>query len=478
VTRLRFGLPRSSTLRLSLLYLMLFLASVVALLSFFYWSTAGFLARQTDATIEAEVEGLHQRFRIGGLSALTALIAGRVERDPGRSSVYILADQNFRPIVGNLTRWPLPGAVPGEWVEFEMDVPSPAGEVMHRARARHFTVQRNFHLLVGRDIQDLLELRERIFRTSAWGLAATLLVGALGGVWMSRRFVRRVDRINTASREIMRGDLSKRIPVDGSGDELDQLTVQLNQMLDQIETLMAGVRQVSDNIAHDLRTPLARLRNQLELARDEADDPAASRAQLEGAIAEADGLLATFAALLRIARIEAGERRAGFAPLELSGLLSDVAELYDPLAEERQQTLHRDIEGNIWVRGDRDLLFQGFANLVDNAVKYTPRRGKIRIGLQGRLADGQRRARISIADSGPGIPAESRGRVFERFQRLEWSRSTPGNGLGLSLVAAVAKLHGAAVELEDAGPGLAVQVEIERIEAPAPNVDVAAAAQL
>lgn len=477
MTRPRFGLPRSSTLRLSLLYLALFLASVLALLSFFYWSTAGYLARQTDATIEAEIEGLHDRFRIGGLSALTALIVGRAESDPGRSSVYLLADQNFRPIVGNLTSWPLPGAVPGEWVEFEMDVPGPEGKVVHRARARHFNVQRNFHLLVGRDVQDLLELRERILHTSASGLAATLLLGALGGIWMSRRFVRRIERINTASREIMRGDLSKRIPVDGSGDELDQLTVQLNQMLGQIETLMAGVRQVSDNIAHDLRTPLARLRNQLELAHDEADDPTASRAQLEGAIAEADSLLATFAALLRIARIEAGERRAGFAPLELSALLSDVAELYDPLAEERQQTLHRDIEANLWVCGDRDLLFQGFANLIDNAVKYTPRRGEIRIGLRSLVANGDQRARVTISDSGPGIPENSRERVFERFQRLEWSRSTPGNGLGLSLVAAVAKIHGAEVELEDAEPGLAVQVEIERIEAPARAADEATSAQ-
>lgn len=478
MTRPGAGLLRSSTLRLSLLYLALFVASVVALLSFFYWSTAGFLARQTDATIKAEVEGLHERFQMGGLSSLTALIAGRVKSDPGRSSVYLLADKRFRPIVGNLTSWPLSGPASGDWVEFEMDVPSPEGEVVHRARARHFTVQQNFHLLVGRDIQDLLELRERILLTSAWGLAATVLLGALGGIWMSRRFMRRVERINTASREIMRGDLTKRIPVDGRGDELDQLTVQLNQMLDQIETLMAGVRQVSDNIAHDLRTPLARLRNQLELARDEADDPAASRAQLEGAIAEADGLLATFAALLRIARIEAGERRAGFAPLELSALLSDVAELYDPLAEERQQTLKRDIETGIWVRGDRDLLFQGFANLVDNAVKYTPRRGEIRIALSARNSSDNRRVCVTVADSGPGIPEESRGRVFERFQRLEWSRSTPGNGLGLSLVAAVAKLHGAHVELGDASPGLAVRVELEPIEAPPPRGGVATRAQL
>jgi len=462
VRRAALRLARSSTLRLALLYLTLFIASVVTLFGLFFWSTAGFLARQTDATIQAEIEGLDERYRLAGLAGLTGLIEERVRRDPGRSSVYLLADRGFRPVAGNLSGWPRDGTDAGDWLEFGIRVPGPEGELPHWARARHFTLRGGFHLLVGRDVQDLVEVRERMLRTFAWGLGIAVLLGAAGGVWMSRRFVGRIERINQTSRGIMRGDLSLRIPGDGGGDELDELARHWNQMLDRIETLMAGVRQVSDNIAHDLRTPLARLRNELELARDAAKD--SERRHLDTAIAEADALLSTFAALLRIARIEAGERRAGFAPCDLAGLLRDVTELYEPLAEERGQRIHRVLESGVHVLGDRDLLFQAFANLLDNAVKYSPEGGEIRLGLHRGERAGDRVARVTIADSGPGIAPEYRDRVLERFFRLEKSRSTPGNGLGLSLVAAVARLHGARLELGDASPGLLVTVDLEPAE--------------
>ncbi len=268
---------------------------------------------------------------------------------------------------------------------------------------------------------------------------------------MARSMMRRIETINATSRDIMSGDLSRRIPTRGSGDELDRLAGSLNAMLDRIQSLMEGVRQVSDNIAHDLRTPLARLRNRLETAALPETDPPASRAALESALAEADALLGTFNALLRIARIEARERRAAFADVDLGELIGDVGELYEPLAEQKRQTLLTDSSAAVIV-GDRDLLFQALANLLDNAIKYTPAGGNIRVGLSTAGAG----VELTVADDGPGIPEAFRERVLRRFFRLDPSRPSGGSGLGLSLVAAVADLHGATLRLDDMRPGLKV----------------------
>ncbi|HSS65547.1 MAG TPA: HAMP domain-containing sensor histidine kinase, partial [Gammaproteobacteria bacterium] len=297
-----------------------------------------------------------------------------------------------------------------------------------------------FQLLVGRDMHELTETRQLIVRTLGWGFGFTVLLGVAGGAMMSRSTVRRIEAINQTSREIIQGDLSRRIPSEGSGDDFDQLTENLNSMLDQIQTLMDGVRHVSDNIAHDLRTPLTRLRNRLEAINVQTHpDPA----DIQDAIAEADSLLSTFNALMRIARIEAGQRTSGFEPVSLSRLVRDVVELYEPLAHEREQTFTASIEEGLKTSGDRDLLFQAIANVLDNAIKYTPGGGRVEIAL----SRNDERARVVIRDSGPGIPESERGRVFERFVRLESSRSAPGNGLGLSLVAAVVRIHKADVAL-------------------------------
>ncbi len=472
-TRRRTGRWRSSTVRLSLLYLALLLASVSALFGFFYWSTNEFLARQTDATIDTEIAGLRDRFRSGGLPGLRVLIANRVGRGTQGPSLYLLTDSQYGRVAGNLPAWPdaLDRALTagGRWREFDI---APSGEsgTPRRVRARTFSlredfkllVNEDFFLLVGRDIQDLVVVRARMLRAFGWGFGITVILGALGSVWISSRFARRIERINRASREIMTGDLTTRIPADGAGDDLDELVAHWNEMLEQIETLMAGVRHVSDNIAHDLRTPLARLRNELEAARAATEDnPTLAREHLGRSISEADALLSTFSALLRIARIEAGERRAGFGPVELSKLVADVVELYEPVAEERGQTIEQQIRGEAWVRGDRDLLFQAIANLVDNAVKYSPEGGAIRLALDRSGDASNQRTLVSVTDSGPGIATEDRPRVLERFFRVEASRSTPGNGLGLALVAAVAKLHGAGLRLEDAAPGLRVSMAFE-----------------
>ena len=283
----------------------------------------------------------------------------------------------------------------------------------------------------------------------------TVVLALAGGVMMSRSMMRRLEVINETSREIMAGDLSRRIPTQGTGDDFDQLTDNLNNMLDRIELLMEDVRRVSDNIAHDLRTPLSRLRQRLELMKLPGADKEQLREQVEQTLGEADALLATFNALLRIARLESEDRRAGFSEVDLAALVADVAELYEPLAEDKQQQLLTTVKARVRVHGDRDLLFQALANLVDNAIKYTPAGGSIELSCEAGAAG----ARITISDNGPGIPQDARTRVFQRFFRLDTSRATAGSGLGLSLVAVVAKLHQAKVSLEDNRPGLRVVLD-------------------
>ncbi|MCB1741772.1 MAG: HAMP domain-containing histidine kinase, partial [Gammaproteobacteria bacterium] len=440
---------RSSTYRLALLYMGMFGLSVCALLAFIYWSTAGYMARQTDATIESEITGLAERYRLGNLDGLVHSINERIRRNPFGSSIYLLTDANFDRVVGNLDRWP--NVAPGEdgWLEFELSA-GPGPNDRHRARARRFRLSRGFYLLVGRDMSERIATEALIVKAMISGLAFTILLGIAGGVMMSRSTLRRIDAINSTSREIMDGDLGRRIPTRGTDDDFDRLAANLNGMLDQIEQLMDGVRQVSNNIAHDLRTPLTRLRNRLESLSLKLEDE-----DVEQALSEADGLLATFNALLRIARIEGGARRSGFSQVALDQVLADVLELYEPLAHDKEQQVRAHLQADITISGDRDLLFQAFANLIDNAIKYTPHGGSIGISLQ--LLNDCKQVRIT--DSGPGIPEAERKRVFERFVRLEESRTLPGNGLGLSLVAAVAKLHSAVIRLADANPGLDVFFE-------------------
>jgi len=450
---------RSSSFRLALIYMALFGGSVLMLLTFIYWSTAGYMAKQADATIEAGIAGLAERYRTSGLSGLTNTISERVSRKPGGYSIYLLADDDLRPLAGNISRWPPGRATQDGWLDFRLEGEGwPAGEV-HRARARAFQLRGGFHLLVGRDLHELQRTEQLIVRTLVWGLAITLILGLIGGSMMTRSLVRRIEAVNQTSREIMSGDLSRRIPMDHSGDDFDELAVNLNAMLDRIASLMEEVRRISDNIAHDLKTPLSRLKNSLELlGTGHAEDPQNRRVLIEQSIAEADGLLSTFNALLRIARIDSGERRAAFAVVDLQRLLHDVVEFYAPLAEDRQQNLTLSVNTAAQVPGDRDLLFQAFANLLDNAIKYTPPQGYIKVDLS--LHNEQ--PWMTFTDSGPGIPEQEQDKVLRRFYRLEQSRGTPGNGLGLSLVAAVAKLHEMKLRMENNAPGLRVVLEFTR----------------
>jgi signal transduction histidine kinase len=451
---------RSFTFRLALIYITLFGASVLILLGFIYWSTARYMVHQTDATIEAEIAGLAERYRIGGLAGLTGLITQRLSRKPGGLSVYLLANNDYRPLIGNLDRWPRTPAGPDGWLSFRLEQPGRDDGDVHRARARRFMLQGGFHLLVGRDMYELDKLQRLLVQALAWGLVITLALGLAGGSMMSRSIVRRIETINKTCHEIISGDLSRRIPTQNTGDDFDQLIDNLNNMLDQIASLLESVNRVSDNIAHDLRTPLTRLRNRLEMTKLQLTETGQSTQSLDHAVLEADELLATFNALLRIARIESKQRREGFTSIDLGLLVRDVGELYEPLAEEKQQSLEIQIHPVSRVQGDRNLLFQAIANLLDNAIKYTPTYGTVRIFV----VEDDPVIRVVIADSGPGIPEEAREKVFQRFFRLDTSRATPGSGLGLSLVAAVAKLHGVAISLDDNKPGLRITLEFPNRE--------------
>lgn len=449
----RHGVLRTTTFRLAIAYLALFGGSVVLLFGFIYWATAGYMARQMDETIQAEITGLDEQYRQTGIQGLAAVIRQRVARDPAGSQVYLLTDPNFLPIIGNLDRWPdAPESADG-WVEFELRDRSTRPGETYLAHARHFHLAGGFHLLIGRDARALQQVQRVMLRAFGWGLAITLGLGILSGLLMSRGALRRIEAINRTSRDIMAGDFARRIPTRGSDDDFDQLAQNLNAMLERIQALMDGIRHVSEGIAHDLRSPLTRLRHRLETARMASDSPEEQRKLVESSIAEADTLLATFNALLRIAEAESGRARAGFAPVELPALVQDAVELYEPVAQERRQTLVASIQP-VTVVGDRHLLSQALANLLDNAIKCTPEGGQIGVSL----STGPDGPMLTVADNGPGIPPEFRDKVLERFFRLDASRSTPGSGLGLSLVAAVARLHDARLELADNHPGLKVTI--------------------
>jgi len=450
-------LLRSTTLRITLIYVVLFATSVAAVLGFIHYTTAGYLARQTEAAIANEVAELGNRYRQGGIQALARVISNKATTNIGQRSVYLLTDGALEPIAGNVGQWPEGVAADtGRWLEFRLETRK-NGTALIRARVFRLGPRNQFHLLVGRNVDDQREFQRVIGTAMVWGVALAVGLGLVGGVVMTRSIARRLERINRTAREVMAGDLDRRVPTRGANDEFDRLADSLNRMLDQIQYLMERVRQVSDNIAHDLRTPLTRLRWRLERLAA-GDDPDGDL--LAQAIDDADGLLNTFHALLRIAEVESGSR-SRFVELDLAELVADVGELYEPVAATHEQTLTiADIGEALRVHGDRDLLFQALTNLVDNAVKYTPAGGAIGISVEAQAGE----YAVTVADSGAGVPADQRQEVLQRFVRLEHSRASRGSGLGLSLVAAVARLHGGRIELGDNAPGLRA-----RIVLPAPT---------
>ncbi|MGI9434951.1 MAG: sensor histidine kinase [Geminicoccaceae bacterium] len=443
----------TTTFRLALIYLCLFGASALALLGYLYFTTAGYMNQQTAETIQAEIAGLAEQYRTQGLPRLKRVIEQRSAAHPHRASIYLLTEPRGRWVAGNIDRWP--DAVPGNdgWLTFPVAV-QPDGEtvVNRRAIAQGFRLAGQYRLLVGREVEERLQLQTQIKQALGWGLGLTLLLGLVGGLLMSRGLLRRVDAINRTTEQIMAGDLSQRIPRKAVRDEFDQLAGHLNAMLDQIERLLDGMRRVTDNIAHDLRTPLNRLRSRLEVALLGDPGKEEMRPVLEQTLADAETMIGTFNALLDIARAEAGSERNAFETVALVSLIEDMAEFYQPLAEEKQQQLIVKTIPDVAMQADRHLLAQALANLLDNAIKYTPSNGRIELTLDAGPM-------ITVADTGPGIPMADREKVLECFARLDDTRGTPGNGLGLSLVKAVARRHGAALMLEDNDPGLRISLD-------------------
>ena len=451
-------LLRTTAFRLTILYLGLFVASVLAVLGLVYWLTVPYVEAQADATIEAEIQGLGEQYRQRGLSGLVEVVARR-SRLPGTNNLYLLVRPDGSPVVGNLNAWP--GAQPGPkgWLQFE--IAEPGAEAPQDARAKAFTLPGGYRLLVGQQTSARRAYRRQIERALTWAVLLTVGLGALGGALISRRVLLRVEGFNRAIRAIMGATsgaqaLQGRIPLRGTRDEFDQLAENVNVMLDEIELLLSSMRHMTEAVAHDLRTPLGRLRSRIELALREAEDVEAYRTALQETIVEADRLLAIFNALLSIAAAESAGQHENFAPVALAPLVRDVVELYEPVAEQKGLQLALDVVGEAQIVGYGQLLSQAIVNLLDNAIKYSGSGGSITVTLVP--GDADQGPRLTIADTGPGIPSDEREAVLRPFVRLENSRTSQGNGLGLSLVAAVARVHRAKLVLADNNPGLHVSL--------------------
>jgi len=440
---------RSLTLRLTLVYMALFCGSVGLMLGVTYIGGVWRPLQQVEAQIKGESDALAAIYRTRGRDALIRALEHRVETSRGRYPYHVLTAPGGAVVAANLVDWPR--ASGAEWLRYEFGTYATGTEEEHEAVVRDMALPGGYRLLVGLDTEDLDEREDLIFEALSWGAGMSLVLGLIGGLVMTYAVSQRLDRINRAARAVIGGDLSGRVALHGSGDDFDQLSATLNEMLARIEGLVASISRVSDNIAHELRTPLTRLRAELEeLA--EANDPGEMRERTGAALEEAGRLQSMFEALLRIARLQNGPRD-GDRPVDLSLLLEDAVELHRPGAEDKPLGFITRIAPDLAIQGDRDLVFQMVSNLLDNAVKFTPPGGAIFLEAR-READ---RVELVVADSGPGVPAEERPRVLERFYR-GGEKGAEGFGLGLSLVAAAAERHGAELKLEDAAPGLRVVV--------------------
>ena len=482
----------STPFRLALAYMGVFALVAALVVGFIAWRANDLLTTKVVETLEAEVVGLREQYQAGGAERLAAIIAQR-SGEPG-SGLYLLVDPSGRKVAGNLDRMPteLEGAAAGAVFNYLRRLQERQTAESRLAVGVLLPVPGGLTLVVGRDIEDLSRFARTMGQLGLWGVGLLALVGIGAGLAVSRSVLRRIEAITGASRAIMAGDLSKRLPLHGSGDELDRLSQSLNAMLARIEELIVALREVSDNIAHDLKTPLNRLRNRAEAALRDPVGAASYRDGLVKTIEEADELIKTFNSLLLIARLEAGAVAESMAPVDPASIVADVSELYEPVAEEAGLAFETNAVGGLSVRVNRELVGQAVANLVDNAIKYSradagsypdasdagpdsPQRADppsqpvsvpgsaSRLGsgngaLRPKVSIGVRRAgdrvEIVVADQGPGVAPQDRERALQRFVRLEKSRSHPGSGLGLSLVAAVARLHGGSIRLEDNTPGL------------------------
>lgn len=445
---------RSSTFKLALIAIGTFGVIVSAIFAYVYLSTSGFVRGRSDRAIMAESSSLQDTYERLGRDGLIAAIQQRIADKSFADDVYILADPSLAVLSGNLRAWPSTITAASGWAEFRSPESSPNATNRPLLRAMLQTFPNGDRLLVGRDISELDSFVDQIKTAVISVVALIFVLAAVASILVTRRTVGRIESINAASRAIMLSGLDKRIPLRGTNDEWDRVAENLNLMLDRIETLMDEIKQVSDSVAHDLRTPLTRMRGRLEKAYHGPRIGEDDQVLIGDAIADLDAVLRIFSSITRIAQIEAQARKGAFRTVNLVEIAGEVVELYDAAAEPAGTSLTVVGDREVLVTGDRDLIFDAIANLVDNAIKHGRAGGHVVVASE--KVDG--RPVISVADDGPGIPFGEYEHVFKRFYRLEQSRYTPGNGLGLSLVAAVARLHGARIEMLDNAPGLKLRL--------------------
>jgi signal transduction histidine kinase len=457
-------LLRTTAFKLTLVYLTVFALFAAVLLGYFAWNTRRLITEQITETVDAEIQGLSEQYRQGGIRRISFAIEGRSLR-PG-SSLYLLTTAAGERVTGNVGALPTGILDNPGWYETIYRRVDEQDASDHDALVRVDQLPGGFRLLVGRDLEERERLFDVVQAAGRWSVAIVIVLGLAGGIFVTRRVLTRIDAMAETTRTIMQGDLHERLPVAGTGDELDRLAVNLNAMLERIEALMHGLKEVSDNIAHDLKTPLTRLRNRCEEALRAADGPAQYRAALETTIDESEALIRTFNALLMIARAESGHARDDMTVFDAGEIMRSIGELYEPLADEKGLRLEIKTPAPAWVRGSRELISQALSNLIDNAIKYGGSADAPPAEIVLKVANEGDRIVLSVADRGPGIPASDRERVLERFVRLEQSRSQPGSGLGLSLAAAIARLHDGELVLSDNHPGLVSALSLPRAPDP------------
>ena len=465
-----FGkLIRTTAFRLTLVYLFLFALFAASLLGYFAWNTRRLITEQIATTVNAETGELSDIFGRRGLRGLVGNIENRALR-PG-ANLYLVTTPNGQAIAGNVGSL-APGVMATTgWSETAYRRLDEQDAADHRALVHVTELDGGFRLLIGRDLEERRRLFGIVAKAAQWSILIVIVLGLGGGIFVARRVLRRIDAMTGTTQRIMAGDLSGRLPVGRSGDELDRLAVNLNAMLERIEALMMGLKEVSDNIAHDLKTPLTRLRNRAEEALAKSGSEAEYRNALERTIEESDGLIRTFNALLMIARAESGQARGNMDDFDAADVANGIHELYEPLAEDDGMSLNVKT-APMRLYGNRELISQALANLVENAIKYgkpVPSAQPLgadavtHAGAKEILIEARREGDsvlLSVTDHGPGIPPADRKHAVERFVRLEASRTQPGSGLGLSLASAVATLHGGELRLGDANPGLTATLAI------------------
>lgn len=437
---------RSAGVRLALSYALVFSASAAMLILVLWVSSTNILTRQVDAAIEADEQGLAEQWTAGGPAALFSTIQNRIASNVDNDAIYLVLDPKGQVVAGNLDAWPTQVSKTGQVYEITVK----RNGKRNLARFHRYDLPAGYALLVGREVSARAALRSLMTEVLAWSLGLIALLSVSGAFLLKKLFSRMVSQVSQTADAISSGDLTRRVAISGRGDEFDRMADTINDMLDRVSRLMDGVKQVSNAIAHDLRTPITRARARLEDAATHANSPEQLRCAIDRAVSDLDGITNVFHALLRISEIEAGARRSAFVPLDLRPLLDGLRDLYGAVAEERGLSLDLEAAGELQALGDRELIQQAVANLLDNAIKFSPPQGSIDMSAE-RSADG---LVLAVRDHGPGIPPDDVARATDRFYRGDSARNTPGFGLGLTLVRAIAQLHGGTLSLQDATPGL------------------------